>query len=233
MRQLRWLCGVTLCCALVSIAGTSAGQDKGDANAKSAEVPSGFRMYLVADGRFPAKDDRNREGKLHDPVTEYGLGTVIAVIVRGVPKDGADPVVAVMKKQQELAAKYRMQRLGAWVAFLALSKDFPADDDRDKRIQETHTLAKAADVPLLSIGVSEATVAAGDGAKEGATQAPKQVKEWQIGPDDAVTIVVYHRFKIVKRWKFTADKPPGEADLKDLADVVDTLMKKKTLVGKK
>ena len=59
-------------------------------------MPGAFRMYLVADGRYDVKDDKNRVGKLHDAVTEYGLSTTIGVFVRGVPKDMDDPAVAVL-----------------------------------------------------------------------------------------------------------------------------------------
>jgi hypothetical protein len=202
-------------------------------------VPRGFRMYLIHDGRFentttatslvdekriPPTDDRIRIGKLHDPVTEYGLSTVIAVFARGVPADGSDPIVAVIKKQQELATKYRSQRIAAFTAFLALKKDFAADDDRDARMKEIAAIAKGAEVPLVSIGLAEATIARDDDAKDGAGKIAPQVAAWGIKAEDAITIVLYHRFKIEKRWAFPADRPPTEADLKDLSDAVDALM---------
>jgi hypothetical protein len=190
----------------------------------STSVPRGFRMYLVADGRFELKDERYRVGKLHDPVTEYGLKTVIGVFVRGIPKEGNDPVVAVMKRQQELAKKYEAQRLAGFVAFLALKKDFAADDDRYKQIAEVSAIAKGAETPLLSIGLAELTIAKEGGDAEGAVQTPPQVAAWDIGPEDAITIVFYHRFKIVKRWKFPVERPPTEADLKDISDTVDAFM---------
>jgi hypothetical protein len=190
-------------------------------------IPQGFRMFLVADGRFDAKDDRNRVGKLHDPVAAYGLGTVIAVFARTIPdaEKADDPTIAVMKMQQNLVTRYRVNRFGAFTAFLALKKDFSEDDERDKLIGDIGRLAKAAEVPLVSVGLAEATTA--KETKEGeeaATQVAPQVAAWGIAPDDGITIVLYHRFKFVKRWKFPADKPPTEADLKEISATVDAFM---------
>jgi hypothetical protein len=183
----------------------------------------GFRMYLVSDSRFDLKDDRNRVGKLHDPVTEYSLNTVVAVFARKIPTDPKDAEVPLMKMQQELAAKYRFDRFGAFFAFLALKKDFSMDDERDTLIEQVRNIAKTAEVPLVSVGLAEATVGKEGDDKDGAQPAP-QVTAWGIGPEDQITVVLYYRLKFVKRWKFTADKPPTEADLKEISAAVDAHM---------
>jgi hypothetical protein len=168
------------------------------------------------------KDDKNRVGKLHDPVTEYGLSTCIAVFIRGVPKDAEDPALAVLKKQQELAAKYRAKRLAVFAVFLALTKNFIDDDSRDARITEISNLAKGADIPLVSVGLAEATIVGDDDV----VKPSKAVTDWGIGNDDAITIVFYHRFKIIKRWKFAADAPPTDKDFQELANDVDKILGK-------
>ncbi len=71
-------------------------------------------------------------------------------------------------------------------------------------------------MPLVSVGLAEATL-------EGDVVAP-QVEAWGIAPDDAITIVLYHRFKIVKRWRFKADALPTDKDLQEVADEVKALM---------
>lgn len=223
---MRRFCGLIAICLIVESAGAAFAQEKSDP-AERPSIPRGFRMYLVSDGRYgppeistavleekrPApKDERNRVGKLHDPVTEIGLYTTIGVFVRGgVPKDDA-PVVAVAKKQQELAEKYLTRRLGAFVAILALEKDFQEDDKRDIYIPEIAKFAQGLKTPRVQIGLAE--------------MASPQVTAWEIGADDAITIVLYHRFKMVKRWTFSAANPPTDAQLKELETEVAAIMTK-------
>jgi hypothetical protein len=216
MKWLRRLCGLTLGGLLLSMAGTGAADDKLPEELTRPWIPKSFRMYLVADGRYELKDERNRVGRLHDPVTDYGLYTVIGAFVRDVPTE-KDAAVAVLRKQQELVAKYQLRRVGAFMAFLALKKDYAQDDERDKLTLQINTLAKAAQAPLVSVGLAEATL--GDAV-------PPQVTAWGIGEDDAITIVLYHRFRLVKRWSFKADAPPTEKDLQELADAVAKLVGK-------
>jgi hypothetical protein len=216
MKWLRRLCGLMLGGLLLSMSGAGTAQDKLPEELMRPWIPGSFRMYLVADGRYELKDERNRVGKLHDPVTDYGLYTVIGAFVRGVPTE-KDAAVAVLRKEQELVAKYQLRRLGAFMAFLALKKDYAEDDDRDKLTLQINTLVKAAEVPLVSVGLAEATL--GDAV-------PPQVTAWGIGEDDAITIVLYHRFRMVKRWSFKAGAPPTEKDLQELADAVAKLMGK-------
>ncbi len=218
MDWLRRLCGLMLSGLLLSVAGVGTAQDKLPEELAKPSIPRSFRMYLVADGRYELKDERNRVGRLHDPVTDYGLYTVIGAFVRGVPteKNGA---FAVLQKQQELVAKYRQRRLGAFMAILALKKDYAEDDDRDKLTTQINGLVKGADAPLVSVGLAEATL------KDDAV--PPQVAAWKIGEDDAITIVLYHRFQLVKRWSFKAGSPPTEKDLQELADAVENIVGKK------
>ncbi len=238
MKRLQRSCGAALGGLLFAFAVLGVAQDKTEPPAGPKAVPSGFRMYLVADGRLleeanekkdpdkksvssvrKDKDVRDRIGKLHDPVTELGLNTVIAVFARGVPKDQDDPAIKVLKFEQDLAKKYRVRRLGAFMAFLALKKDFADDDERFDRITEIETLAKAAMVPLVQVGLAE--VAQTD------EKVPPQVTAWGIGAGDSIVIVLYHRFKIVKRWQFKADAPPTDKELQELSDEVDAIMGKK------
>ena len=224
--------GLMLAGAILIVAAWGSAQEKTEPKASSNDVPRGFRMYLIADGRFDeeakdpakkaplkkAKDIRNRVGNLHDPVTEFGLNTVVGVFARAIPKKEDDPAFVVLKAQQALARKYRSQRLGAFMAFLALTKDFAEDDARFDRIKEIDEGTKPALATLVEIGLAEGTLADG--------MPPAQVKEWGIGADDEIVIVLYHRFHIVKRWQFKADAPPTEKDLQDLADAVAAIIGK-------
>jgi hypothetical protein len=229
MNGLRGLCGAILAGLLATVGG--AAQDKEDAGPKVEPIPRGFRMFLVADGRFDVKDERNRTGKLHDPVAEYGLDTVVASFIRGVPKDASDPAFLVLKKQQELCEKYRAQKLEAFASLLALDKDFAADRDddvREKVIGAARKLAQTVKTPQVEIGVAEGVLTEGAG-KDEVKKAPPQLTAWGIDADDAITIIVYHRFKVVKRWKFAADKPPTDADLKEVEAAVHSVLGRKRI----
>lgn len=243
MTRLRWLCGAVL----AGVLGGAVAADDPAPEPKRDAVPRGFRMFLVVDGRFNDekgsdgvfRDERNRVGKLHDPVTEFGLGTVVAAFVRGAPGEMNSPVaVAIIAKQQALSVKYESRRLRAFTAFLALTKDYNADDDRDRVKAQIEQIAKVKAkegekekerpvAPLVSVGFAEAILTPPPVAKGEAPQVPPQVAAWGIAPEDAYTIIVYHRFKIHKRRKFTAAKPPTDADLKDVEEVVDEIMGKK------
>ncbi|MCE9531229.1 MAG: hypothetical protein K8T89_08930 [Planctomycetes bacterium] len=216
MLRSRQLHGALLILALTAIVVSA--QDKADP--EPASIPRGFRMFVVADGRYPVKDEHNRVGKLHCPVTEHGLNTTIGVFVRGVPAKDTDAGVIVLKKLQELAAKYRDKRLGAFIVFLALNKDYNADDTRDLRITEISNIAKAAAAPLVTIGLAEATI-------DGTEPAP-QVKAWNLGVDDDITVVFYHRFKIIKRWSLKKDAAPDDL-LKDLEKEAAGLLGRKKI----
>ncbi len=135
MHRLQRLFGGMLAGLLLSL--TAIAQDKTEPESQPA-VPRGFRMYLVADGRFNLKDEKYRIGKLHDPVTEYGLKMVLGVFVRGVPaKDeakGDDPAVVVMRKQQELATRWRIRAPLRFHNFLGVEERFR----RRRRSRRTH-----------------------------------------------------------------------------------------------
>ena len=136
-----------------------------------------------------------------------------------IPTDASDPAITILKLEQTLAQKYRVRRVGAFMAFLSLTKDFAEDDARYARMKEIDVLAKATMAPLVEIGLAEATLADG--------KIPAQVTEWGIGADDSIVFVIYHRFKIVKRWSFKADAPIPEQELQQISDTLDAVVGKK------
>lgn len=212
-----------------------------DVPAGADEVGRGFRAYVVAEPRFPVEDIRNPLDNTADPkgkyklgrnpvdlVTEHGLNPVIAVFARNIPKDKADPLVALVGKMDELAGakEYKARKLGAYLVFLVLRDEYRKDpEDRDARMKEARQFAKDLAQPdrpsVTTVAVAEAAV-----TPEGSEQplVPAQVTAMGVGPKDDVVIVFYHKFQVVKRWKFTADAPPGPAALDALeAEVVKLL----------
>src|SRR2546429_374810 len=95
-------------------------------------VPSTFRMQLVVDNRFKqlvkntdgseSPDPRNRTGKIHCLVCEYGLSPVVAVFVRSDLKgvDAGTGLGKLIKGTDALIPKYRSDKMAAFAAFLKL-----------------------------------------------------------------------------------------------------------------
>jgi hypothetical protein len=237
MSWLRGLCGALLVGIAVTLA--SFAQEKTDPPAKDSSIARGYRMYLVADARFgppvtataliePKRatptDERNRVGKLHDPVTEYGLFSVLGVWSRTIPTTKDDPVVKLVERVEALAMKYETKRLGAFVAYLGLKKNIEDDDDRDKRMAEVSNLAK--NLKFMQSGLAEEQSA--------------QNTAWHLDAKNEdgtfknqITVILYHRYKVVGRWDFPANKPPVDADLDQIAAAVDALLGRKTMEPKK
>jgi hypothetical protein len=221
------LFGLTIFGIVSTVLIASGAQEPGPA--KTTPVPGIFKMFLVWDKRYDEKDERNREGKLHDPVDEHGLFTVVAVFSRHLPKEMEDPLYAVMAKQEQLATTYKIRRLGVFVGFLALERDYQDDETREPLTRQVNDLGVAGKYKQLALGFAQATK-----VPEGAEPESKenlepatQVTNWGIKGEDDITIVVYHRFNIIKRMAFKKDAPPTAEDLKAVSDTVDELMKRK------
>lgn len=205
---------------LLAVAALAArAQDPKPAPLPKNVVPSAYRAQLVVDDRFrePVKyldgstgpDPRNRTGKMHCLVCEYGLSPVVAVFVRADPKDGkvAPGLAKLAKATDALIPKYRSDKLSAFVSFLTLEggpklvkqadgteteapKEYPDDENRDARakdVKDFYTSAMTPNVPF-SLGPTTSPVVTGFG----------------IG-DEPVTVVVYNRLRIVNRWALKAE----------------------------
>ncbi len=170
-------------------------------------VPSGFRSFIVSDERFDPKNVRNRTAKMHDLVTENGLNPVVAIFARTVPAGEDAPLSKLVKQLNAYVTKYRASRAAAFVIFLTLEKEYPDDESRSMKADAVKALADQLKATMVPFGL-----AAG---KSPMTEA------WKIGETDELTVIVYHRMKLVKRWTFSADKPPTEEEIKDILAVAE------------
>jgi hypothetical protein len=193
-------------------------------------VPAPFRAQLVVDNRFPGKakgkdvkdedrDPRDRTGKLHCLVCEYGLSPTVAIFVRGDVKD-ADPAKGLgklIKSVDALVPKYRADKLGAFTMFLKLDagpklvkvktadggekeevadKEYPDDEKRDVYAQEVSGIAAALAADNVPFGLTPTTSAS--------------IKAFGIGEATPVTVIVYNRMRMVQRWEFKLDEITDE-----------------------
>ena len=233
-------------CGLYLLAGAGLAQEPKSARPSAAQpgqpVPATFRAYLVADDRFPPKspkvekpedrDPRDRTGKVHCLVCENGLSPAVAVFVRADPKTlGPDAgVVKLASRLNKLIPEYRADRMAGWVHFLRLDgpakavavpgaapgtapveldAEYPDDERRDEYARDIRDLVKAAEAPNVPFGLAPAR--------------GKMVDAWGIGPDDEVTVILYNRLKVAKRWTFKADGPTA-AQIDEIAAAVAQLI---------
>ncbi len=181
---------------------------KADDKAPAAEpVPASFRAFIVSDERFDPKNVRNRTAKMHDLVTDNGLNPVVAVFARTVPAGEDAPLAKLVKQLNAYVQKYRASRAAAFVQFLTLEKEYPEDETRAEKAAAVKALAEQLKATLVPFAI-----AAG---KSPTTEA------WKIGEGDDLTVIVYHRMKLVKKWGFSADKPPTEDDIKEILAVAE------------
>lgn len=229
----RRLSGLTgLAAGLLLAGGAPAQEPKQDPKASTGQagevVPAPYRAFLVADGRFPPKvsppvkaddrDPRDRTRKMHDLVGENGLSPVVAVFVRADPEKLADSgVVKLVQAVEKKIPQYRADKLAGFVHFLRiegaekavtltnpdgtttvvpLDAEFPDDENRDKHLEAVEQLANAAKAPNVPFGLAPAT--------------GKTAAAWGIKAEDEVTVVIYSRLKVAKRWTFPAAGPSDE-----------------------
>lgn len=192
-------------------------------------VPAPFRAQLVVDNRFPPKvkppkndgdrDPRDRTGKMHCLVCEYGLSPVVAVFVRGdvskvQPTDGLSKLI---KGTDALIPKYRSDKLAAFVMFLKLDSgtkavtvkgpdgsdakvavdlEYPHDEARDAKAAEVRTYAGVVNADNIPFGLA-ADKSGGLG-------------DFAIGNDTPVTVIIYNRLRTVHRWELKIDELTDE-----------------------
>jgi hypothetical protein len=224
-------------------------------------VPSTYRMFLVTDKRFePLKDDegkpiigpdgkpvqnpKNRTGKIHCLVCEYGLNPTVAIFVRADAKAlGADSGVGKLAKQvNAMVPKHRADKLGAFVAFLRLDFDgkpgtkvvtvktkrpdgteaenkvetdqeYPDDEKRDAFAKDIADFEAALPAPSVPFGL--------------APEKSKANTAWKIADTDEVTVIFYHRMRIVGQpWRFAKAADLTDAKIAEIAKSIETTLGK-------
>jgi hypothetical protein len=179
----------------------------------AAPVPGTFRAFIVTDFRTdPGKDARNRTGRMHDLVTENGLNPVLAIFSRTTPEKADVPLARLILRANSLVTQFRADRFGAYVIFLTLTKEYPDDDQRKAKADAVDGFAKQVKASGVPFGLAA-------GAGEAATKFG--LKEGQD-----LTVVFYHRMKVVKTWSFTAEKPPTDDEIKQIEAAVAAEIKK-------
>jgi hypothetical protein len=209
-------------------------------------IPSPFRMYLATDRRFePLKDaegkplkgpdgkdvpsPKNREGKIHCLVCEYGLNPVVAVFVRaeagGLTADSGLGKLA--KGLNAAIPKNRYDKLAAFVAFLNLEfKDDtgkltdptkvvtikvkrPDGTEVEEKIEQDKEYPddERRDVYAAAIRKFETSLGGVPNVPFGlASPRSKATAAWGVQDDDVTVVVYYHMRRYGEPWRFKTVK---------------------------
>jgi len=182
-------------------------------------IPGVFRSWIVLDNRFAATEEGNRVGKLHCLICERGVYPTLAVVARTPPENKDSPLFALFALQDGLTEKYRSLKFGAFTIFLSMEKEFHIDDYREKSIAKVESSLREAPPKRVSVGLAELKKTV-----DGKEIDNPAVTDLKIGENDEISIFLYNRMSIVKRWTYTKEKPPTEADLAVIRAATDDLM---------
>ncbi len=181
-------------------------------------IPSTFRSFVVLDKRTDAKDPLNRTNKIHCLVCENNLNPVVAVFARSQPTREAgvdDPLSKLTVGLAKLLTvdKYKAQNFASFVIFATLDKEFQSDDKRDLYAAAIKTWGEATGVGGVVLGLTGQTSDA--------------VKNWNLEKDNDITVVLYHRMKMVQKpWTFAEGKMT-DADVKAILAAAEAELGKK------
>ena len=192
-------------------------------------VPATFRAHLVTDNRFKAPvknadgtespDPRNRTGKMHCLVCEYGLSPVVAIFVRADLKgvDASGGLGKLIKSTDGLIPKYRADKMTAFAQFLKLDggtkavtiKGADGGDEKVEAAQEYPDDEKRADKLKEVLGFATAVMA--DNVPFGlAPVSSPSIAAFGIPETAPVTVIIYNRLRMVQRWELKLDEITDE-----------------------
>lgn len=187
-------------------------------------LPGPFSAFIIFGGVKPEPTEKTqteerqnfgdptRAYKHHDLVTRFGLDPTVAVFTReAAPADDA-ALGKLLKQLDDRVQKNRAGRLHAFAVFLRLKDDFLKDDDRipqARAIEQFATKSAIKETPLaLDLNDSPRT------------------KNWNIGADDQVVVIVYQNLKVKAKFAYTAEKPLDDAGVQAVLAEVMKLTKK-------
>ena len=117
-------------------------------------------------------------------------------------------------------ARHRAANAAAFVIFLVLEKPFPMDERgsasrdtavndlvRTQQLTALRTAAKALNAPGVPLGLAPIQSEAADA--------------WKLGQADEITVVVYNRMAVVKKWTFGPADPLTDAAIAAIVKAAD------------
>ena len=220
-----WMIGLT-----AAVGSAQEPAPAGDSAPTADTIPGTFRSFIASDLRFPSDNVRNRQDKMHCLVCEAGLNPVVAVFARTDPaaltpdsplgrliKALGRPAVSDGETRDPggYVAKHRAANAAAFAVFLTLEKPYPEDERgdavkgliRQEQAQALKTAAESLAAPGVPLGL--------------APQQSPTTDAWKLDPADEITVVVYNRMAVVKRWTFGPNTPLTDEAVDEIIAVAD------------
>lgn len=166
-------------------------------------------------GPFPCYNiNGERAKKVHCLVVQNELNPVVAIFSTVVPQNADDPVGGLLAKVEDLIAKNKSAKLGAFAIFLTLEQDLLADKNSDAKIAQLEGMVTNLKLKELIVGLEHPQA--------------KAVSNWGIGTKDVVTVVLYDRHKVIARYAFTVekDKELTKKNVDEIAAAVEKMVQK-------
>ncbi len=190
------LMGLTPLAAQPPASAQSTGQD-------GQLLPGPFRVYAV---------NGSRAKHFHCFFCENDLNPVVAVIALAPPADAQDPLAVLMQKLDAFTAANKQAKFGTFAIFLTLEKEYLDELTRDAKVGAIEGLITNLKLQgPMSLGLTYPDA--------------QPVKQYGIVTKDdqinnvkkhQVTVLVYNKHKVEKRFTFTDDKKLDEAAIKDI-----------------
>ncbi len=202
-------------CVVALVCGLSAPAQQPNGNQSTGQegqfLPGPFRVYAV---------NGSRAKHFHCFFTETGLNPAVAIIALQPPARAEDPLGVLMSKLDAFAAAHKADQFQTFAIFLSLDKPFLEQLDRDSKVGAIESL-------VTTLGL-KGEMSLGLGDKEA-----QPVKQYGIVTNDdainnikkhAVTVLVYNKHKVEKRFTFTEDKKLDEAAIKEIFAAVEKMI---------
>ena len=196
-----------------------------DFPAPGSEIPGPFHVLNVTGPKVGS-----REGRYHSLVVRYGLSPVVAVFVRPQASgasieewvknlDDGQPLATLLKKVDQVKVENPDAIVGAFAVYTA-----------DTNTEEEQLKNKLKSLPE-KLGLEYMVQAVADDIRQ------KGMEAWKIkaegGAEAEVSVVLYHKHKVVQVWTFTKDKPLTEKDAATIAAELDKLIPNAQRPGQK
>ena len=204
-------CFLALAVALLSSGILAADTPAASSTAQEGQqLPSPFNAWAVTG---------ERAQHFHDFVTDYGLNPTVAVIALQAPTSAQDPLTILLQKLNGMVDANKDAKLGAYAIFLNLDKPFYQDKEREKKVAEIESLSSKQSIASVSLGLSfpeeEAVKKYGIVTRDDPVN---MVKKHQV------TVLVYNKMKVAKRFVFTDDKKLDEAAIRDICQTAEKML---------
>jgi len=148
--------------------------------------------------------------------TERDLNPTVAIIAMKAPEKPSEPLAGLLQKLETRVAQHKAAYFGAFAIFLTMEKPLSEDPTGGDQFGALEGLGSQLKLKEVIVGME--------------TKAVPQLATFGIDKDkDEVTVVVYNKHKIEKRFTFTKDKPMTDKDVDTIVAEAEKIipMKKK------